>query len=153
MKKLTVTAIILLTVLITKAQDSLKIPLKDCKIYYEQIVDVPNMTKDQLFKNAKMWYVESFKYSKSVIQNENLSDGNITGKGNTQFTCGKSFTPTAEAAYFTIAIDIKDNKYRVRIYDIVGDPTNWQDTYDYVFVKNKTFMRSMQLRYLTQFDI
>ncbi len=152
MKNLILISIMALMSLKPKAQDTLKIPTKDGKIFYEQIVDVPNMAKEKLFKNAKMWYVESFKDSKSVIQNENLNDGNITGKGNTQFTCGKSFTPVAETAYFTIAIDIKDNKYRLRIYDIVGDRTNWQETYDYILVKNKTFMRSMYLRYLTQFD-
>lgn len=101
----------------TKDTIGLNLPLKDNNIIYEGIVDVPGLSKDELYKNAKQWFVDYFKSSKDVIQNEERQDGEIIGKG-IVFIYLKMFMQTDMLDdKMTIRIDCKDSKYRYRIYD------------------------------------
>ncbi|HZX59300.1 MAG TPA: DUF4468 domain-containing protein [Mucilaginibacter sp.] len=91
----------------------LHIPIKDSKIVYEGVIQIPERTKQDLLNNAKQWFVDYFKDSKNVIQNEDKDQGRIVGKG---------IIVIQPKAYdkITIQIDCKDGKYRYRIYDMIG---------------------------------
>jgi hypothetical protein len=91
----------------------LHIPIKDNRVVYEQVIEIPERTKPELLNNAKQWFVDFFKDSKNVIQNEDKNQGRIVGIG---------YIFNQEKIYdkLTIQIDCKNGKYRYKIYDMTG---------------------------------
>lgn len=104
----------------------LNLPYKDGKIVYERIVDVPGLNKQDLYKNAKQWFVDYFKSSKDVIQNEDKEEGTIIGKGIIPYVFHiKIMGNYTKNDHLTVQVSAKDNKYRIRIYDqIIISPEN-----------------------------
>lgn len=92
------------------------LPIKDGKVFYEKI-DSANGTKNELYNRAKLWFANTFKDSKSVIQIDNKEDGQLLGKGNFDVPY-RYVVNTVAQCNFTIKFDFKDNKYRVQIYNI-----------------------------------
>ncbi|CAM0689807.1 MULTISPECIES: DUF4468 domain-containing protein [Acinetobacter calcoaceticus/baumannii complex] len=88
---------------------------------YVEVVDLPNMSKNQIFNTSKIWIAKSFKSSNSVIQYEDSATGTIVGKGNMQFPCQGTWSCMAhkdDILVFTIKIDTKDNKARISFNDM-----------------------------------
>ncbi|HGW4127843.1 DUF4468 domain-containing protein [Acinetobacter baumannii] len=88
---------------------------------YVEVVDLPNMTKSQIFNSSKMWVAKSFKSSNSVVQYEDAATGTIIGKGNMQFPCQGAWSCLAhkeDLLLFTIKVDTKDNKARISFNDM-----------------------------------
>lgn len=121
MKKICFLAAIVLLCFDAKAQKDtvgLNIPIKDGHIVYEGIVEVLGMSKLDLYKNAKQWFVDYFKSSKDVIQNEDKEQGLIVGKGLLPIFW-KSLIIFEYHDNLTIQIDCRDGKYRYKIYDLI----------------------------------
>jgi hypothetical protein len=82
-------------------------------------------TKQQLYKKAKQYLVNSFKSNKDAWQYDDSTEVKLVYRGN--FTCvgteNVSFHDTYETGNFSfnISIECKDNKYRYRIYGITAD--------------------------------
>lgn len=96
-----------------------QIPLKEGKAFYELIDSMPNVTKADLYNKSKVWFVNTFNSAKSVIQMDDKDAGVIMGKGLTGFDAGNIMTgPIKQYINYTINIKLKDNKYRMQIYDI-----------------------------------
>ncbi|MFN4085386.1 MAG: DUF4468 domain-containing protein [Spirosomataceae bacterium] len=100
-------------------------PRKDGKIVYEKVDSLKGFSKEKLYGFSKKWFADTFKNSKAVIQTEDFETGQIIGKGETYIVNpeleakGIIFLDILSGSYrFTIQIDIKDEKYRIRIYDI-----------------------------------
>jgi len=95
-------------------------PYKDGRIVYETVKEIPGISKTKLFGASKKWMADSFKSASHVIQSEDEPTGQIVGKGNTIITYVKKGALFG-AGYnleFTVQVDCKDDKYRIRIYDI-----------------------------------
>jgi hypothetical protein len=124
MKKLLL-LVTMLTTISVKAQSIDSLSTKDGKVFYESIVDMQSKTKDQLYKAARKWFVDSFNNSKSVLRTEDKEGGELVGKGNFLISENGGFMITNNYRFdFTIEVVCKDNKYRVRIYDISYTMTN-----------------------------
>jgi hypothetical protein len=116
MKCLLITFLIALPA-ISIAQQQL--PLKDGKVFYERIDSMPNASKLDLYNKAKIWFVNTFNSAKAVIQMDDKDAGTLMGKGLTGFDAGNLMTgPIKQYINYTININLKDNKYRMQIYDI-----------------------------------
>ncbi len=121
MKKIILIALLAIASFVAKAQQDttgFDIPMKDGRIVYEGIVETPNLAKMDLYNNAKQWFVDYFNSSKDVIQNEDKDQGRIIGKG-IIFIYRK--TISINGAYddrITVQIDLKDGKYRYKIYNM-----------------------------------
>jgi hypothetical protein len=89
---------------------------------------VPDKSKDALFSDAQLWYLNNFPNPRG-IQVEDKDAGRIVAKSFVPFTLKATFG--LKIPYnnnFTIQIDCKDNKYRCRIYDMtLSDPTGGKD--------------------------
>lgn len=121
MKKLILTIGVLFITGICLAQDTLlnKLPIKNGGLVYEKVVEMPGKSKIDLYNNAKQWFVDYFKSSKDVIQNEDKEQGRITGKGIALIPFkGGLGTTFMYDQHMTIQVDCKDGKYRYRVYDI-----------------------------------
>lgn len=119
----------------TKAQNTLMmLPETDGKITYEKIVDITGKTKDFIFSAANKWMFDSFKEG---VQSADKEQGQILGTGGFQIEEITNFLNPGDnyTYHFKIQIDCKDNKYRVRLYDLsyykgstsIGDLEGYND--------------------------
>lgn len=97
----------------------LNLPIQEGKVVYEGIIEVPGKSKDEIYKNLRQWFVDYFKNAKAVIQNEDKEVGRISGKGIVpiywKFSIGSGMYPNQ----MTIQLDVKDSKYKYKIYDML----------------------------------
>jgi hypothetical protein len=106
------------------------LPLIDNSIVYEEIISTDSIGKISLFDNIKLWFANSFQSSNDVIQSSDKESGYIIGKGS------QVLTPSIAggAIYylkFTIRVDIKDNRFRFRLYDFVVYSPPWRNSGEY----------------------
>ena len=91
---------------------------------FEKIIEIPNVTKDEIYVKSNSWFVETFNSAESVIEYQDKEAGKIMGKYVFSYTEGLYFYDVKQ----TISIDIKDNRIRVSIYNpfskITGDALN-----------------------------
>lgn len=93
----------------------------DALITYSEVVEVPSMKKDQLYANARLWFVNSFKSAKDVLQVQDKETGELVGKGwfEEQITIKMMGSWKYMAQYyFKMSVFVKDGKYKYTITDI-----------------------------------
>lgn len=96
------------------------LPLKDGKVNYTAIVEVPNTSKDELYNRAKLWFAKNFKDSKEVLQIDDKVNGKILGKGNSSVYWSYSAiaAPVEVSIWQLFDLSIKENRVRLIITDI-----------------------------------
>lgn len=95
-------------------------PIENGKVVYQQLDSAITASSTDLYNRAKLWVANAFRSSKNVIQIDDKEAGTILGKGN--FDVIQTMTPYI--IRFTFKIDVRDNRYRIRFYDI----SSQQDT-------------------------
>lgn len=122
MKKLILVSCLQILTLVSFAQIKdtvgLNLQFKDGKLHYEGVVEIPGKSKDELYKNAKLWFVNYFNNANFVIQLDDPQEGKIVGKGAFRLYF-KSLMTFQCLNNLTIQIDCKDGKYRYKFYDMV----------------------------------
>ena len=102
-----------------QTRDSLGMPTFDGQsIGIQEVVKVDSLSKKQIYDRAKMFFVETFKSAKDVIQLDDPDAGTIIGKGNASYSYFNVAATAVLTVYFTIKIEVKDNRYRYTITDI-----------------------------------
>lgn len=104
--------IIMLSPMAALAQGELS--TRDGKIFYEFIDSAAIGSADDLYRKAKLWYVESFKSANAVIQLDEKERHTIIGKGFFSFL--HNLQPYE--VWFTAKVITKDNKYRAQFYSV-----------------------------------
>ena len=90
---------------------------------YQKVVDVPNVSKNQIFESSHQWFAKSFQNSNSVIKYENKETGSLIGKGSMKLVCPAEVydldchIPTN--LDFTVKVDSKNEKVRVTFEELV----------------------------------
>jgi hypothetical protein len=124
---------LLLTLLVTfsavaqKAEQSTvtEFPVKEGKLYYEGVVDVPATSKQaDLYRTGRTWFVDTYVDAKEVLQLDDKADGKMMGKGRYKYSFLNGINISQVLMRFTLALDVKDGKYRYRMYNFEGDNTN-----------------------------
>lgn len=95
-----------------------QMPMKDGKVIYEEIDSMPNVSKGELYSKSKIWFVNTFNSSKDVLQLEDKDNGQLIGKGNFDYLYTVVLTSATWVCNFTVQIDCRDNKARIKVYDI-----------------------------------
>jgi len=109
-----------------------QMPIKDGKVFYEEIDTIPNLSKAELYNRSKIWFVNTFNSAKAVLQMDDKESGIVMGKGITAYDAGNVITGTMRNSInYTININIKDNKYRIQVYDIYVTNQNASYTPEY----------------------
>ena len=93
----------------------ISLPIQDGKVFYEKVYQDSGVTKKDLFLKAKDVFLRLFPDTKDVIQNEDKENGIISGKG--------YFEMPLIMMRSTIRILVKDNKYKVQIFDFYSAST------------------------------
>lgn len=120
MKKLLFLCSLLITINAYAQDEAVKLfPTKDGKVVYEEVVELSGAKKDDLYKAAKKWVVDTYVSAKGAIQSEDKEGGQLLGKGRMPVT--KKGALGIKELYnvdFYWQVDCKEGKYRYRIYDI-----------------------------------
>lgn len=121
----------------------LYLPVTNGELKYEDVVDAPEITSNQLYKNAKLWFLNTFKSSEDVITFEDPEIGIIAGNGLFNIYSEFMNRPIERTVYFSVRIEVKENKFRYSISDLsVGSsisepyPVIKQFHPDFLFKKN-----------------
>jgi hypothetical protein len=116
--KILVPLFCLITLAANAQTDTMHLPVKDGKVFYEEVVQLDSAyTKGKLFAAANQWALESFNNYKYVLQQSDKENGRITLKTNFDVTCkGPILSDITENVSFLINIDVKDGKYRAQLY-------------------------------------
>lgn len=120
MRKLYFLVIVLLISNEVSAQGKLLaiLPLKDRKVTYTDVIQLQGVSKDEIYKRAKHWFINTYSSGKDVIQLDDKENGEIIGKG-----CFKAFWMISFYAgqnvnvWKTIKIQIKNDRFRYEITD------------------------------------
>jgi hypothetical protein len=125
MKKLLILALIIFAKSAFAQKDTvgLNVPFVNNTVVYERVLDAPNTPKNLLYNNAGLWLAETHPYSgKTELQLEDPVLSRVAGRVTSSASISNKalwqtnyFTCTYN---FTLQIDCKDNKYRIRIYNI-----------------------------------
>lgn len=109
-----------------------QMPLKDGKVFYEVVDTISNTSKADLYNKSKIWFVNTFNSAKAVLQMDDKEAGIIMGKGITPYNGGNVITgPMRNSINYTININLKDNKWRIQVYDIYVSNENATYTPEY----------------------
>jgi hypothetical protein len=126
-----------------------QLPTRDGHVFYESI-DTSSFSKDQLYSKAKLWLVNSFKDSKSVSEIDDKEGGQIVGKGNFVVNYTYALTPSTCRFNFIMKIDLKDNKYRLQIYNIIAEfATNFETPIEDI---SKQYGKSINKKLVSEAD-
>lgn len=129
------------------------LPVKNEKICYSEVVEVPGVSKDELYNRAYTWFVKTYKSAKDVIQMADKESGKIIGKG--WFTHPFSKIKTEHS----VTIMVKDGRYKYIITDfifndkmvIAGLLTTFNDPLEETY-KNMKPERKIHAKNMNQFN-
>ncbi|RZJ94736.1 MAG: DUF4468 domain-containing protein [Hymenobacter sp.] len=86
-------------------------------IVYTEVVQVPGATQAELYARAKLWFVDTFKSAKDVVQAEEKEAGVIQGTGYRDIAVMSMGIPNREKLWYTVKIAVKDGRYK---YDVTN---------------------------------
>lgn len=122
------------------------IPFKDGQIIYEKVFYIDSINnKDIVFNAAKSALIKNTNYKYSKIDDDRNS-GNISCNISFQFSANPGIIELSYDAKSIISIDVKENRFRVRLFNntasviVMGITTDYNmgELYDYEFGrKNK----------------
>lgn len=113
------------------------LPMQDGKIFYEHVYQDSGMTKNDLFIKSKDVFLRLFPDTKGVIQDEDKDNGIISGKG--------YFSMSFDMTKFTVRILVKDNKYKVQMFDFYSSSTLIRNDTETPIEKNYYFAKKKKL--------
>jgi len=104
-------------------------PLTEEQKSIERVVTLENVSQDVIFERTKMWIAENFVSAKAVLEYEDKDKGRLIGNGKMDYPCsGMSCLAKNDwDVNFTMRVDVKDNKLRLRFTNIY---ISWPASYD-----------------------
>lgn len=120
MKKFTLVSLFIGVSIISYCQDtalSIMFPVKDNKVIFEK-VDSSRLQANEIYNLVKVWIAKNFVSANNVIQHDQAPN-KIIGKGIFKFNNKGGGSLGIVTVFFTIDVSIKDNKYRIRLYDFL----------------------------------
>lgn len=90
-------------------------PMKDGKITYQGVEELPGKSKSEIISSAKVWFAKVFKDSRDVLELVDADAGRLVANASLGDLPGVS--TVRGAVFFTITIECKDGKYRYIMSD------------------------------------
>jgi len=150
MKKLLVLAFIIFAKSAFAQKDTvgLNVPFVNNTVVYEKVFDVPSASKNLLYSNAGLWFAETHPYVQDTqLELVDPVLSRVVGrvKSSTVIVTNKVLWDTyyGNITYnFTLQVDCKDNKYRIRIYniqDVLGNTYTPIDNLMFALISSKSY--------------
>ena len=120
-----------------------KIPLKDNDIIYEKVFTIDSISnKDKLFNAVKYALIKSTNYKVAKVD-EDRTSGSITTNISFNFITKPGIMKLVFEADTKLSIDVKENRFRVRLYNnsahmtLMGELITYQMIRTYVAEKDQ----------------
>ncbi|WP_183576268.1 DUF4468 domain-containing protein [Mucilaginibacter sp. X5P1] len=150
MKKLLVLALIIFAKSAFAQKDTvgLNVPFVNNTVVYERVFNVPGASKNLLYSNAGLWFAETHPYVQDTqLELVDPVLSRVVGriKSYTVVVTDKVLWQTyyGNITYnFTLQVDCKDDKYRIRIYniqDILGNDYTPVDNLMFALISSKSY--------------
>lgn len=122
------------------------VPIDERKV--EKIIEFPGKNKELLYDEILIWIMKVFNDAESFINYKDKETGIIIGKGETNFKW-TSFVGSAlpHICYYTMQIDIKDEKIRIQFYDLMGTMPDGAGGVKILPLKNREHINSVLLKF------
>lgn len=120
MKRIIITIFLIGSVVLLFSVEKYEFPKKDGKIFFTEVVEVPDVEQSILHSRALEWFAKAFKSAQDVIQMNDKENGKIVGKGNfgdININVNLGLVPVEGHVNFTISIYFKEGKYKFEITD------------------------------------
>ncbi len=82
-----------------------------------RVVAVPGADKAALYDRAAVWMASTFVSAQDVVQNTNKEAGRIMGRGIATIHITSGMTQVPYSYRYSIRIDVKDNRARIKFAD------------------------------------
>ena len=102
--------------------NALPVSAETHRITYTGVVEVPGVSKDDLYTRATEWFAKTYNSSNAVLQMQDRAAGELVGKPvlpTTVRSLGANYP--AGIVKYTISVYLKDGKYKYEITDLVHD--------------------------------
>jgi hypothetical protein len=100
--------------------DPLPIDPQTHRITYEGVVEVPGVSKSDLFTRANAWVVHAYRSANDVVQMQDKEAGQLIVKGLTRVSIGG-------VVRHTLTIYVKDGRYKYVLTDLTHDASGVQN--------------------------
>lgn len=96
------------------------LPIEHGSVLYSKVVPVKDISADELFKRAHLWFVNSFRSANEVLQMNDKKAGILIGKGNMEYYIKVKKSPINYSGRirFTLSVYVKDGRYKYEISSI-----------------------------------
>ncbi|GBC63993.1 DUF4468 domain-containing protein [Desulfonema ishimotonii] len=119
MKRLSVGILLSVCVLCGCASAPPPEPAPPDELTIRQVLEIPGVSKNELFERAKTWVGQSFSNSLDVIQSANRTRGTVIGKTYISHSRPARFgQKDFFELRFTLMVEAKDNKIRTTFTDM-----------------------------------
>ncbi len=98
----------------------------------ESVVEVPGVSKDELYNRARHWVAQNFKSANDVLKMDDRTAGAIVLKAFDNIAVGSGIAATSVKMWFTLSIYQKEGrfKYVVEVDEYQGDLYPSSPSYD-----------------------
>lgn len=122
MQKLILTTAIIVIASITSIAQLLPVDPESKLITYSEVVQIDNVSKDELYSRANEWFAKYYKSANAVLQMNNQENGKLVGKPlTTVFVTALGREYEIGHVKYTITISCKDGRYKYEITDFMHD--------------------------------
>ncbi len=97
---------------------SLPISEKTGEVSIFKILELPELSKEQIYSNTKRWIAINFKDSQEVIQLDNKEDGLIICKAVFTVSISSFGQKPGGHVYYDLIFQIRDNRMRVEVTNV-----------------------------------
>jgi len=96
------------------------LPLQNNEVYYKQKFETPGLSKAEVFRRARRWWVLTYKSAKDVLQLSDENTGELIGKGYSfvDAPSEKKDMPISFIVHSTMTLDAADGGYVVTVSQI-----------------------------------
>lgn len=123
MKRLLFVSLLIMTIKLSFGQAGeiyeLELPVNEQGLIdYTDVIQVEDVTKDELYSRAREWFVTCYNSAEDVLQMDDKESGKLIGKAFKDIIIQSMGIPVKIKMYYTISIYLKDGRYKYSISDI-----------------------------------
>ena len=106
--------------------DELKVDEDTGMVYFDEVVPVDDISKDELYSRTREWFLNTYKSSEDVLELEDKEGGKLIGKAFNIIPIKTAFGVSNTRMWYTIKVYFKENRYKTVLTDIKyqNEPTD-----------------------------
>lgn len=103
---------------LTSAQIIQEIPSIDGHIVFAEVVKLDSVSKEEIYRRAKNYFITQFKSAKDVVQMDDKEEATVVGRGWQDIYVQAGIETFAIQMWYKVRIQGKDDRYKYDVFDI-----------------------------------